>query len=202
MPNKLNSLAFSGIALSVALSLSSSILPALATNEVSDSDCNYLVREVSDRQGHKMLTIKIVINASPQVVWQAIREAREDDPDVQYSKITQISETQRILEQKYVALPVVGSTTCVIKVEESSGRRVDYKLMQSDRLAEFDGSWVLTPIQEQRATVLEISNHIRLKFPLPQKIVDIFASKKLKTRAEFVKRQAEAAQLHIAANPS
>lgn len=202
MPNKRHSLAIVGIALSLFLGLSSSVLPAVATNETSDSDCNYLVREISDRQGHKMLTIKIVINASPQVVWQAIREAREDDPDVQYSKITQISETQRILEQKYVALPVVGSTTCVIKVEESSGKRVDYKLMQSDRLAEFDGSWVLTPIQEQKATVLEISNHIRLKFPLPQKIVDIFASKKLKTRAEFVKRQAEAAQMHIAANPS
>lgn len=172
---------------------------ALASNECLEDD-NYVISESKNIYGHRALRIRVLINASPLVVWQAIRDARNDDPDVQYSKITQINQTERILEQKYIALPFVGATTCVLKVEEDTGKRVDYRLMKSDRLAEFEGSWVLTPVQDDKATVMELSNHIKLKFPLPQKLVDVFANKKLKMRALFVKNKAEAKQLQVASN--
>lgn len=185
-----------GIAL-ILLLLGSMSLPAFATDEAEDEQC--FVREYVNADGHRMISVRMLINANQLLVWRAIRDSRKDDPDVQYSKITQVSETEKILEQKYVALPVFGATTCVLKVNEEAGKRVDYKLVKSDRLAEFEGSWVLTPVGETK-TMMELSNHIKLKFPLPQKLVDMFTGKKLAARALFVKNKAESAQTEIASN--
>lgn len=141
--------------------------------------------------GHHALKVQIKINAPAPLVWEAIRENRLADPDVQYSKFTQISETQRLLEQKYTSLPVFGSTTCTLQLEENVHKRIDYNLIKSDRLSEFEGSWVLTPCEEDGTTMLELSNHLKLNIPLPQKLLDAFAAPKMKSRVLWVKQVAE-----------
>lgn len=190
---------FLGIILGLLL-LGTISLPAFAGDETGlpeHESC--FVREYTNAEGHRMISVRILVNANQRLVWQTIRDSRQDDPDVQYSKITQVSDTEKILEQKYVALPVFGATTCVMKVNEDMGKRVDYKLIKSDRLAEFEGSWILTQAGENK-TMMELSNHIKLKLPVPQKLVDMFTGKKLAARALFVKTKAESAQLSIASN--
>jgi hypothetical protein len=145
----------------------------------------------------KSIRITMVVNASTDNVWHAICDNRDDDPDVQYSKITKISDTERLLEQKYVSIPFVGSTTCVLHIAENPGKRIDYELVRSEHLSAFGGTWILSPSEDGRSTTVEVSNHLKLKFPLPQKIVDGFAKHKLKARVELVKQQAEAAELRL-----
>lgn len=146
---------------------------------------------------HKGIKIRMVVNATANNVWHAICDNRDDDPDVKYSKITRISDTERFLEQKYGALPFLGSTTCVLHINEDPLKRIDYELVRSDCLSQFAGTWTLAPGPDSKSTIVEVSNQIKLKFPLPQKIVDSFAKHKLKARAMLVKKVAEAAELRL-----
>lgn len=146
---------------------------------------------------HKGIKLRMVVNATANSVWHAICDNNDNDPDVKYSKITRISDTERLLEQKYAAIPFVGSTTCVLRINEDHLKRIDYELVRSDCLAKFAGMWVLSPGPDGKSTIVEVSNQIKLKFPIPQKIVDSFAKHKLKSRALLVKKAAEDAELHI-----
>ncbi len=158
-------------------------------------------RRCASRHDERSIKVKMVVNASPQNVWKAICDTRTDDPDVKFSKITKISETQRLLEQKYVSLPFLGSTTCVLHISEDPGKRIDYELVKSDHLSEFAGTWILTQGEDGKSTIVEVSNHIKLKFPLPQKIVDGFAHHKLKSRVQMVKNTAEAHEVQLVQAP-
>lgn len=141
--------------------------------------------------GHKALKVQIKINAPPGLVWDAIRENRAADPDVQYSKFTRISDTQRMVEQKYTSIPIFGATTCVLQVNEDVNKRIDYNLVKSDRLSEFEGSWILTYNESEHCTILALSNHLKLNLPLPQRLIDAFAAPKMKARVQWVKTLAE-----------
>lgn len=149
----------------------------------------------------KAIRVRMVINASATNVWKAIRDTRSDDPDVKFTKITWINDTQRILEQKYVSVPFLGATTCVLHVSEDPLKRIDYELVRSEHLSEFNGTWLLSEAADGRSTVIEVSNHLKLKFPLPQKIVDAFTRHKLKSRVQMVKESAEAAELQLVHAP-
>lgn len=159
-------------------------------------DCaeKLITKTERNKFGHHALNLKIHINAPASLVWQAIRENRNSDPDVEYSKITELSETQRILEQKYKSLPVFGSTTCVLQLNESIHKRIDYNLIKSDRLSEFEGSWILTASENGQTTELELSNHLKLNLPIPQRLIDAFAAPKMKARISWVKALAESKQ--------
>ena len=166
----------------------------------ASSSSTMKVSSEKNKWGHHALKIRIQIDAPANLVWDAIRENRLGDPDVLYSKFTQVSESERILEQRYVSLPLFGSTTCFLKLNEELNRSIDYSLIKSDRLSEFEGTWVLTPIDNNRSTLLELTNHLKLNLPVPQRLIDAFAGPKLKTRVLFVKNLAESKkQLQIAA---
>lgn len=148
--------------------------------------------------GHKALKATVKINASPKLVWEAITAHRDSDPDVAFSKMTYISETEKLLEQKYVSLPVLGATTCTLHLNEELYKRIDYQLAKSDRISEFEGSWVLSS-QDGDSTELELTNHLKLHMPIPQKLVDAFSAPKLRARLAHVKHLAESKrQAHIA----
>ncbi len=134
--------------------------------------------------------MQIYIEAAPELVWEAIKENRLGDPDVQYSKFTDISDTERLLEQKYTSIPLFGATTCTLKLDENPNKRIDYNLIKSDRIKEFEGSWVLTQ-KSSDSTMLELSNHLKLHLPIPQRILDAFAVPKMKARLLWVKQLAE-----------
>ncbi|MBY0549406.1 MAG: hypothetical protein K2W95_19175 [Candidatus Obscuribacterales bacterium] len=169
---------------------------AMLSDRTAEATVERMLTEVGS-DSHKGIKLRMVVNATANSVWHAICDNNDNDPDVKYSKITRISDTERLLEQKYGAIPFLGSTTCVLRINEDHLKRIDYELVRSDCLSKFAGMWVLSPGADGKSTIVEVSNQIKLKFPMPQKIVDSFAKHKLKSRALLVKKTAEAAELHI-----
>lgn len=142
---------------------------------------------------------QVKIQASPELVWQAIHEERAKDPDLAYSKVVeQISATEYKLEQKFNFIPIVGTSVCLMHHKETPMQRIDYHLLHSDRFKAMHGSWVLTPCEEGKATMLELSSHLDMGLPVPRALMNSVSSKKIEHRLSHVKEMAEAAAGKIA----
>jgi hypothetical protein len=149
--------------------------------------------------GHKRVKAKILIHASPHVVWETVHEERKKDPDLAYSKvISQDAENQVTLEQKFAVIPVIGTATCVMKHVEKPFERIDYTMVSSDRFKAFEGSWVLTPGSDPNETILELSTYCDMGLPIPRGMVDGVTGKKLQRRLSNVRNMAEATQTRLA----
>lgn len=169
------------------------------------SDCQKEARQeavISTAQrpdGHKWVKAKILINASPHVVWETIHEERKKDPDLAYSKIlSQDSETQATLEQKFCLIPVIGTSTCVMRNVEVPLERIDYNMIRSDRFKALEGSWVLSPGTQPNETALELSSFVDMGLPIPRGMIEGITAKKLQRRLANVKTMAEAEQTRLA----
>jgi hypothetical protein len=185
-----------GVALAASLSCS---LPALA------EDCAEKKVVISTEQkanGHKWVKAKILINASPHVVWATIHEERQKDPDLAYSKLlSRESETHSTLEQKFSLIPVIGQSTCVMRNIEVPLQRIDYNMISSDRFKAFEGSWVLSPGKAPNETYLELSSYTDMGVPIPRSFIESITAKKLQKRLANVKLLAESEQTKIAHKP-
>lgn len=184
------------VTISIAVLASALFQASFANPFHDDENCARNSKQIhvsrcQNKFGHKALKAEVMIEAPANLVWEAIRDNRLADPDVQYSKFTRISEKERLLEQKYVSIPVFGATTCLLKLEEDKNKRIDYNLVKSDRLREFEGSWILTSSEDNLSTKLELSNHVRINLPIPQRLIDAFAEPKMKARLSWVKQLAE-----------
>jgi hypothetical protein len=190
----------------LALSLVYLLSPCLtAQADGNKSDCQkkaHTEAVVSSEQrpnGHKWTKARILINASPHVVWDTVHEERKRDPDLSYSKIlSQESETQATLEQKFALIPIIGTAVCVMKNVEVPFERIDYNMVRSDRFKALEGSWVLVPGSEPNETYLELSSYVDMGLPIPRGMVDGVTAKKLQRRLANVKTMAEAAQTRLA----
>lgn len=190
------------LALSLAYLLSP-CMPAQADGHKKDcqkkTHTEAVISSEQRPNGHKWVKAKILINASPHVVWETVHEERKKDPDLAYSKIlSQDSETQVTLEQKFALIPVIGTATCVMKNVEVPFERIDYNMMKSDRFKAMEGSWVLTPGKDSNETYLELSSYVDMGLPVPRSMVDGITAKKLQRRLSNVKIMAEATQTRLA----
>lgn len=150
--------------------------------------------------GHKWMTAKVLIKAPPHVVWQAVHEERQLDPDLEYSKILEKKgdSHESTLEQKFVMLPIIGTAICVMKNTEVPHERIEYSLLRSDRFKALEGAWVLTPAEEGKSTILELSSYIDMGMPIPRHFVDGATVKKLEKRVRNVRHHAEINQVRLA----
>ncbi len=151
------------------------------------------------RDGNKTwVTGKTVINAPPELVWTTVHEERKNDPDLAYSKVLEQGEHECRLEQKFVLIPVIGTSVCEMHNSEVPYKRIDYKLLKSDRFKAMEGSWVLTPTNDGKQTILELSTHLDLGIPVPRGMMNSVTSKKLAKRLGNVKRMAEKTHSSVA----
>lgn len=148
--------------------------------------------------GRRWVKATILIQATPAVVWDAVHEERKSDPDLAYSKILRQEKNCLTLEQKFAFLPIIGTATCVMVNEEIPHQRIDYRLIESDHFKAMEGSWVLTPHGEGRATMLELSTYLDLGLPVPRPFMDGITSQKLQRRLTNVKNLSEKMQAQIA----
>jgi hypothetical protein len=140
----------------------------------------------------------VVINAPTKAVWDAVHTERQNDPDLEYSKIIEQHGNQALIEQKFNALPVIGAATCQLIQREVPLERIDYKLVKSDKFKALNGSWVLTPSADGLTTTLALSTHLDTGMAYSQGVIDLLTKKKIDKRLDNVKRAAEA----VAAIPS
>lgn len=150
--------------------------------------------EVQAQTKRKFLKARILINASPKIVWDSVHEERKHDPDLEYSKVLDEKGNVKTLEQKFNLIPVVGSATCVMKQDEVLNERIDYTMVKSDRFKAFEGSWTLTPTTDGKGTILELTSHIDMGLPIPRSFIENFQGKKIGRRLENVKKAAEVMQ--------
>ncbi len=155
------------------------------------------------RAGDKVWhTAKILVKAPPKVVWETVHEERKKDPDLAYSKVLEQGVNECRLEQKFVLIPIIGAAVCEMHNSEVPLQRIDYKLLKSDRFRSMEGSWVLTPTDEGRHTLLELSTHLDLGMPVPGPIMNTVTSKKLARRLGNVKKMAEHHHAQVASQNS
>lgn len=157
-----------------------------------------------DGKGATWCTARTTIKAPPEIVWRAVHDERQNDPDIAYSKVLEQTENQFKLEQKFTFIPFLGTSTCVTHQTEVPNQRIDYKLVKSDHFKAMEGSWVLSPSEGGKSTVLEFSSHLDLGLPVPKMLMDGVTSKKMEKRLAHIKLMAEKNHAAIAekANPS
>ena len=136
------------------------------------------------------VTGQIEICAPPEVVWQAVHQQRSTDPDLAYSKVLQQKGNRVLLEQKYNALPVIGEATCLLVQEETPLKRIDYKLVRSDKFKDMSGSWILQPAANGKTT-LELKSLLDTGLPYSQVIINALLHDKITKRLARVKAMAE-----------
>jgi ribosome-associated toxin RatA of RatAB toxin-antitoxin module len=145
---------------------------------------------------------KILIKAPPEVVWYSVHEERKHDPDIAYSKVIEQGVNEQKLEQKFCLLPVIGSATCLMHHTEVPNQRIDYKLLKSDHFKAMEGSWIFTPAENGKATILELSTHLDMGVPVPKMIFNGLTQKKLDKRLAHIKEMAESMHSKVAATGS
>jgi hypothetical protein len=136
---------------------------------------------------------KILIYAPQKTVWETVRDERKNDPDLAYCRVLEQTRNESKLEEKFVFIPVCGSVTCVLRTTEVPLQRIDYELLKSDHFKVLEGSWVLTPESDGKATMLELSSSLDIGVPFSRSCVESYLAKKLGKRVQYIKMLAEAA---------
>lgn len=148
--------------------------------------------------GNRFVKARILINASPETVWSSVHEERKSDPDLAYSRVLSQEKDTLMLEQKFVMLPVIATAICVMSNHEVPLERIDYKLIRSDRFKAMEGSWILTPHNSGRSTILELTSYLDIGAPIPRVLIDNVTARKLERRLSNVKTMAERAERQLA----
>ena len=133
----------------------------------------------------------ITVNASCEAVWKAILSYRTSEPSKR--KVTSSSEGNAVIEEKFGAVPVVGASRVVYKETEKPYKRIDYVLVESDKLNKFHGSWILAEKEGGKGMVVELTTELDSALPIPFKehILNSQALADIEKRLHYVKRQAE-----------
>jgi hypothetical protein len=170
----------------------------LPVNKHAAQPCEAVIGSEDHANGHRWVTAKILINASPHVVWQTVHEERRRDPDLAYSKVLNCKDNDSTLEQKFTFLPVIGTAVCVMHDIEIPNQRIDYTMVSSDHFKAMEGCWELTPAQDGSSTYLSLATYCDMGFPVPRSFLDGITARKLQRRLSNVKAMAEAEQLRVA----
>ncbi|MBY0545921.1 MAG: SRPBCC family protein [Candidatus Obscuribacterales bacterium] len=132
----------------------------------------------------------VKIDASPSHVWKAVHDERAKDPDLAYSKVMQQKGNRVLIEQKFNALPVIGEATCLMVQEETPEKRIDYKMVKSDKFKEMSGSWTLET-QADGGVKLELCSLLDTGLPYSQGVINALLQDKINKRLLRIKAAAE-----------
>lgn len=135
---------------------------------------------------------RITIKATPQTVFQAIRQHRNDEEP--HRRLQSFDGKTAIIHEDLEGVPIFGKVHCVWQEEELPFSRIDYRLVSSSKFKESYGSWILTPTHNGDETVLELKTYIDpgLNVPFAHELTKISTSRDSKSRLERVKTIAEA----------
>jgi len=139
----------------------------------------------------KLETQKILVNASPECVFQALRVER-DAPEC-HRKTIAFDGKVATIDETSENIPVFGQVHCIWEETEFPPAKMDYKMITSNHYKAAFGSWVIVPSDCKTKTVLELRSSIDagLHFPLSDQITRMGASKDAKERLVRIKNIAE-----------
>lgn len=134
----------------------------------------------------------ITVNAPRTKVWNAIMSYRSSEPDKR--KVISSDAEKTVIEEKFPGLPMLGSSRVVYAEYCKEPERIDYKLVESDKLNKFEGHWALEETDGGKATNVELTGELDIAVVLPfkEKVLESQAEVDMKKRLNYVKRTAEA----------
>ncbi|MBX9770924.1 MAG: hypothetical protein K2X29_06115 [Candidatus Obscuribacterales bacterium] len=182
------------LAIATSMTLMSQSVSLAATGEGS--------QKIASASTHKAHHAKasLLIKATPEQVWHAILDVPESD-DMAYSKQIERKGNVAIIEEKYVKLPIIGEAIAVIKQTEDPFKRIDFELVRSDKFKAMEGSWVLTPMDNGKHTLVELSSYTDAGVPIPRFIIDITTKQRVKGRLQEVQAFLHKAQHSVSTVP-
>lgn len=134
---------------------------------------------------------KELVNASPEQVFQAIRNYRKSDT----AKRQIVSEKtgEAVIHEFFPDVPVLGHVDCTYIEKEVPYSRIDYKLVTSEKLKVFEGCWTLTPMDGGKETLVRLMSYLNTDVNVPFKdfLTHIQMHNDIHKRLEFVKENAE-----------
>jgi hypothetical protein len=139
----------------------------------------------------RLPTEKVVINASPECVFEALRIER--DALVCHRKTLSFDGKVAKIDECMQNIPIFGQVHCVWEETEFPYKKMDYRMLQSDHFKSASGSWVIVPTSDSNKTTLELRSTLDsgLTFPFSEHITKVNASKDAKERLSRIKDIAE-----------
>lgn len=133
-----------------------------------------------------------MVNASPEVVFEAIRQTRNND--FYRRKLQSYDGKVAIVKEELEGVPVHGKVSCVWQETEEPYKRIDFQMVSSDKFKASHGAWILTPSSAGKKTNLELQAHVDpgIMLPFAGEITKSTTSKDSKARLEYIKKTAEA----------
>lgn len=140
---------------------------------------------------NEAITGSVVVNACPNVVFEAIKKSRYQDPGRR--KVVQSDDKSAVLEESFKGLPILGDVNCRYKEVEYGQKRIEYQILTSDKFKSFDGAWELEPVQEGKATLLKLSSHVesQIRVPFAKQITAVGTRKDIRRRLHNIKDSVE-----------
>jgi hypothetical protein len=139
----------------------------------------------------KLETHKILINAGPESVFEALRIER-DAPECHRKTLSFDGKVAEIDECTY-NVPIYGEVHNVWEETEFPPQKMDYKLILSNHFKAGFGSWVIVPSEDKMKTTLELHSNLDsgLRIPFGDQITRISASSDARERLTRLKAIAE-----------
>lgn len=149
-------------------------------------------------KGFKGVASHLVVNARPQTIYEQIRALRHGEA----SGVKEISKTdsEAVLEEHFQNLPIIGKAKCIYVEKYTPWSRIDYHMIESDKFKAFEGSWQLTP-QDDNSVLVELCSFVDTGLPIPfgRQITNTQTMKDIKDRLQLVKKKAEASESSLGA---
>lgn len=182
-----------------AIGLLIAIFAALTGTAVQAAEPSNEFKWWTEKQsnGHRWVKAQMLIQATPEIVWQSIHNEQNADQDLVYRKIISKGINDVVSEQKLHHLPIIGTAVSTMHTTEVPLKRIDYQMVKSDHFKALEGSWVLNP-GPNKSTYLELSSYCDIGIPVPRPIREGITVKKLEKRLANVKKNSEYAQVQIA----
>jgi hypothetical protein len=145
------------------------------------------------------LTERIQIDATSELVFDSIRKYRTCE--LHHRHLVSSEGNHALIEENLQDVPLYGTVRCLWLEEEIPYKRIDYKMVKSDKFSSASGSYIILPSQASGSVTLELDSQfeIGLHLPFAREISQAAARKDMRTRLELIKNLSENRQ--IAAKP-
>lgn len=133
----------------------------------------------------KGVTGSMIVAGSRDKVWEVLTATGHFD-DTLHS----VHGNEAIVTQKFKSLPFFGVTTVKVKATVQPKDRIDFRMIESDRLKAMEGNWQIHSIDKGKMRV-QLTMYVDPGLPVPRFLVNQFIAGKVRHRLRTVKNLVE-----------
>ncbi len=165
---------------------------ALAITVVTNLNSVFASSDNSAVYAHdkKGVESSLIINASPQCVFEHFQSSRTMEPTRR--KLVSNEGNVAVIEENFEDVPFIGKVKCTYEETETPCKRIEYKMIKSDKFKAFEGVWDLTPTPEGTTLVkLHANTESKINVPFAAALGNPSALKDVQRRLKNLKTWTE-----------